>query len=113
MNMTRAAEASIQAVSPVSILGTNASFLGQPGAAVPDVCRGRRLRARFTPVSWALTLRPQGSVPCRSSAVPRDERVEAVVVPVVPRGPGGVSSWDRRQTHGSVVRHPDVGEMDH
>src|SRR5438477_1321811 len=54
MNMTRAADASIQAVSPVSMCGTSASFRATVGAAIPVVCTGTRFRPRFAAVSARL-----------------------------------------------------------
>src|SRR6266511_6237727 len=68
MNMTRAVDASIQAVSPVSIFGT--SYLpfdrGRPDrrrVRGPTVCTGWRFRARFGIVSTGLI--PTGqSAPC-------------------------------------------------
>src|SRR5436190_22421863 len=67
MNMTRAVDTSIQAVSPVSIFGTSTSVLpvdgpvdGSPEDAT--VCTGSRFRYRFAVVSAGLI--PAGCEEC-------------------------------------------------
>ncbi len=56
MNMTRAAEASIHAVSPLSILGTGTSSFGVV-ATGPESCRRPRFPDRFAVVSGELQVR--------------------------------------------------------
>src|SRR5919201_4731728 len=102
MNMTRAAEASIQAVSPVSILGTGTS--SSHSGAVTSRLYGREVSGQFRPCF--------APVNSRGSAVSLHQWMEAVVVAVETSPPGGVAARDRPDIGNAIVRNANGWERD-